>query len=103
MEVGNSTGVLLSYEFHATPSIGLELSTGFGGSFTVDGAGSVAAAGALFKSETFSASGFVNYHFFGPGNALRRWRGSEDAAGHCLPPSAAAVTRATSVRLLLQG
>jgi outer membrane protein len=75
MDVGNSTGALLSYEFHATPNIGLQLSTGFGGSVTVDGAGSLAAAGALFKAKPFSASGFVNYHFFEPANALRPFLG----------------------------
>jgi outer membrane protein len=75
LDVGNSTGALLSYEFHATPNIGLQLNTGFGGSVTVDGAGSLAAAGALFKARPFSASGFVNYHFFDPGNLLRPFLG----------------------------
>lgn len=75
LDVGNSTGALLSYEFLATPNIGLQLTAGLGGSITVDGAGSLAAAGALFKARPFSASGFVNYHFFEPANALRPFLG----------------------------
>ena len=75
MELDNLTALWLSYEFHATPNIGLQLSTGIGGSFTADGAGSLAATGALFKADQFSASGFVNYHFFEPANALRPFLG----------------------------
>lgn len=75
MDVGNSTGVLLAYEFMATPNLGLQLSTGFGGSVTVDGAGSLGGAGRLFKADLFSATGFVNWHFFEPGNALRPFVG----------------------------
>lgn len=75
LEVGNSTALLLSYEFDATPSIGLQLSAGIGGSVTVDGAGSLAGAGTLFKAKPFSASGFVNYHFFDAANALRPFLG----------------------------
>lgn len=75
MDVGNSTGVLLSYQFLATPNIGLQLSTGFGGSVTVDGAGSLGAAGRLFKADLFTATGFVNWHFFEPANALRPFVG----------------------------
>ncbi len=75
LDVSNSTGALLSYEFLATPDIGLQLTAGLGGSITVDGAGSLAAAGALFKARPFSATGFVNYHFFEPANALRPFLG----------------------------
>lgn len=75
MDVGNSTGVLLSYEYLATPNIGLQLSTGFGGSVTVDGAGSLGGAGRLFKADLFTATGFVNWHFFDTGNALRPFVG----------------------------
>ena len=75
LDVSNSTGALLSYEFHALPNVGLQLSAGFGASITVAGAGSLAAAGSLFKAKPFSASGFVNYHFFDPANALRPFVG----------------------------
>jgi outer membrane protein len=75
LDAGNSTGALLSYEFYALPNLGLQLNAGFGGSLTVDGAGSLAAAGALFKAKPLSVSGFVNYHFFDPGNALRPFVG----------------------------
>jgi outer membrane protein len=75
LDVGNNTGLLLSYEYDATPNVGLQLATAIGGSITVDGAGSLAAAGALFKARPFSASGFVNYHFFEPTNALRPFLG----------------------------
>lgn len=75
LDAGNTTGVLLSYEFHATPNLGLQLNAGFGGSLTVDGAGSLAAAGALFKAKPLNVSGFVNYHFFDPANALRPFLG----------------------------
>ena len=75
LDAGNSTGALLSYEFYALPNLGLQLNAGFGGSLTVDGAGSLAAAGALFKAKPLSVSGFVNYHFFDPANALRPFVG----------------------------
>ncbi len=75
LDAGNSTGALVSYEFYALPNVGLQLNAGFGGSITVDGACSLATAGALFKAKPFSASGFVNYHFFDPANALRPFIG----------------------------
>jgi outer membrane protein len=75
LDVSTSTGALLSYEFHALPNDGPQLNAGFDGSITVDGAGSLAAAGALFKAKPFSASGFVSYHFFDPANALRPFVG----------------------------
>ena len=75
LEASNVTAVQLSYEFQATPNIGLQQSTGIGGSFTMDGAYSLAALGSLFKADQFSASGFVNYHFFEPANALRPFLG----------------------------
>lgn len=56
LDAGNRTGVLLSYEFHATPNLGLQRNTSLGGSRTVDGACSLAAAGALSKPKPFSAS-----------------------------------------------
>jgi outer membrane protein len=59
----------------ALPNLGLQLNAGFGGSLTVDGAGSLAAAGALFKAKPLNVSGFVNYHFFDPANALRPFLG----------------------------
>jgi outer membrane protein len=75
LEASNVTAVLLSYEFQATPNIGLQLSTGIGGSFTMDGAYSLAALGSLFKADQFSANLFVNYHFFEATNALRPFLG----------------------------
>lgn len=75
LDAGNSTGALLSYEFYALPNLGLQLNAGVGGSLTVDGAGSLAAAGALFKAKPLNVSGFVNYHFFDPANALRPFLG----------------------------
>jgi outer membrane protein len=75
LDVSNSNGALLRYEFLATPSIGPQLTAGLGGSITVDGAGSLAASGALFKARPFSATGFVNHHFFEPTNALRPFLG----------------------------
>jgi len=75
MDVGNATAVLLNYEFYATPNVGLQLATGIGGSFTADGARSLASQGALFKADQFTANGFVNYHFFESGNALRPFLG----------------------------
>jgi outer membrane protein len=71
LEASNVTALWLSYEFQATPNLGLQLSTGIGGSFTMDGAYSLAALGSLFKADQFSASAFLNYHFFEPTNALR--------------------------------
>jgi outer membrane protein len=75
LDVGNVTAVLLNYELSATPNIGLQLATGIGGSFTVQGARSLAPLGAVFKADQFSATGFVNYHFFEPSNALRPFLG----------------------------
>ena len=75
VEVGNSTSVLLGYEYMATPSIGLQLNAGVGGSVTVEGAGSLSSQGRLLKADLFTASGFVNWHFFDPGSALRPFLG----------------------------
>lgn len=75
VDVGNSTGVLLGYEYMATPNIGLQLNAGVGGSVTVEGDGSLSSAGRLFKADLFTASGFVNWHFFEPTNALRPFIG----------------------------
>jgi outer membrane protein len=75
MDVGHRTALLLNYEFLLTPNVGLQLATGIGGSITVDGAGSIASQGKLFKADPFSATAFVNYHFFDAGNALRPFLG----------------------------
>jgi outer membrane protein len=75
LNVGSATALLLNYEFFATPNVGLELATAIGGSTTIEGAGSIANQGRLFKADQFSATAFVNYHFFEPANALRPFLG----------------------------
>lgn len=75
LNVGSATAVLLNYEFLVTPNVGLELATAIGGSTTIEGAGSIANQGRLFKADQFSATAFVNYHFFEPTNALRPFLG----------------------------
>jgi outer membrane protein len=75
MDVGNRTAVMLNYELLLTPNVGLQLATAIGGSVTVDGAGSIGSQGKLFKADPFSATAFVNYHFFDAGNALRPFLG----------------------------
>lgn len=75
LKIGSATALLLNYEFFLTPNVGLELATGIGGSTTVEAAGSIADRGRLFKADQFTATAFVNYHFFEPGNALRPFLG----------------------------
>lgn len=75
LDIGNATALLLRYEFLATPNIGLQLAAGIGGSFSVGGSGSIAALGTLFDADQLTVSGFVNYHFFEPTNALRPFLG----------------------------
>ena len=75
LDSSNATGAVVSYEFYALPNVGLQLNAGFGSSVTIYGAGSLASAGSLFKAKPLTASGFVNYHFFDPANALRPFLG----------------------------
>jgi outer membrane protein len=75
MEFDDVYALLLRYEFALTPNLGLQLATGLGGSVTAKGTNGAAALGRLFKADQFSATGFVNYHFFEPTNALRPFLG----------------------------
>jgi outer membrane protein len=75
MEFDDAYALLVRYEFALTPNIGLQLATSIGGSTTATGINGAAALGRLFKANLFSASGFVNYHFFEPTNALRPFLG----------------------------
>jgi outer membrane protein len=75
MDVSHVTAVMLNYEYRPTANLGLQLATSFGGTLNVDGAGSLAAQGRLFKARPYSATAFLNYHFFDEGNALRPFLG----------------------------
>jgi outer membrane protein len=75
MEFDDVYALLLRYEFALTPHVGLQLATSIGGSVTATGTHAAAALGRLFKADPFSATGFVNYHFFEPTNALRPFLG----------------------------
>jgi outer membrane protein len=75
MDVSHVTAVMLNYEYRPTAHLGLQLATTFGGTLDIDGAGSLAAQGRLFKARPYSVTAFLNYHFFDEGNALRPFLG----------------------------
>lgn len=75
LDTGNVTALMLSYEFLATPNVGVQLSAALGGSMSIDAGGTITAAGAIAKADVNAGTVFVNYHFFDASNALRPFLG----------------------------
>jgi outer membrane protein len=75
LDIGNRTALLLAYEWHPTPNLGLQVSASLGGSIDISGAGSVASVGPIGKADANAVSVFANWHFFDAGNALRPFLG----------------------------
>jgi len=76
-EVGDATTLLMTYERMVTPNIGLEFAFGIPPTIKARATGSVAFLGDdVLSAKNLAPTGFVNWHFFSPGDAFRPYIGA---------------------------
>ncbi len=75
-EVGDATTVIFVYERLFTPNVGLEFVLGVPPKLKTRATGSVAFLGEVLTARNVAPTLLLNYHFFGPADALRPYVGA---------------------------